>query len=41
MGRLLVETVTEGGKTFYGAQISKGGKKSEVRVTASGQTVKP
>jgi uncharacterized membrane protein YkoI len=38
---LLVETVTEGGKTFYEAQISKGGKKSEVQVTASGQTVKP
>jgi uncharacterized membrane protein YkoI len=38
---LLVETVTEGGKTVYEAQINKGGKKSEVQVTATGQTVAP
>lgn len=37
---LVVETVTEGGKTFYEAQVRKGIKKSEVQVDASGQPVK-
>jgi uncharacterized membrane protein YkoI len=37
---LLVETVTEGGKTFYEAQVNTGGKKSEVKVDAAGQPVK-
>jgi len=37
---LVVETVTEGGKTFYEAQVRKGIKKSEVKVDASGQPVK-
>ena len=35
-----VETVTEGGKTFYEAQIKSGGKKSEVKVDAAGRPVK-
>jgi uncharacterized membrane protein YkoI len=40
-GKLLeVETVTEGGKTFYEAQFKTGGKKSEVKVDASGTLVK-
>ena len=37
---LVVETVTEGGKTFYEAQVRNGLKKSEVKVDASGQPVK-
>jgi uncharacterized membrane protein YkoI len=40
-GKVLeVEMVTEGGKTFYEAQISRDGKKSEVKVDASGVMVK-
>jgi uncharacterized membrane protein YkoI len=40
-GKVLeVETVTEGGKTFYEAQIKTGAKKSEVKVDATGQPVK-
>ena len=35
-----VEKVTEGGKTFYEAHVNKGGKKSEVKVDASGVAVK-
>ena len=35
-----VEMVTEGGKTFYEAQLKTGGKKSEVKVDASGASVK-
>jgi uncharacterized membrane protein YkoI len=35
-----VETVTEGGKTFYEAQLKTAGKKSEVKVDASGASVK-
>jgi uncharacterized membrane protein YkoI len=38
---LLVETVSEGGKTLYEAQLTISGKKSEIQVTASGQPVKP
>ena len=34
-----VEMVTEGGKTFYEAQLKTGGKKSEVKVDASGASV--
>ena len=34
-----VETITEGGKTAYEAQLSKGGKNSEVKVDASGAPV--
>jgi uncharacterized membrane protein YkoI len=37
---LQVETVTEGGKTFYEAQIKTAGKKSEVKVDATGQPIK-
>ena len=37
---LLVETVTEGGTTFYEAHIRKDGKEAEVKVDASGQPVK-
>jgi uncharacterized membrane protein YkoI len=40
-GKVLeVETVKEGGKTFYEAQIKTGAKKSEVKVDASGQVIK-
>ena len=40
-GKVLeVETVKEGGKTFYEAQIKTGAKKSEVKVDAAGQPVK-
>ena len=35
-----VEMVTEDGKTFYEAQVKTGGKKSEVKVDASGASVK-
>jgi uncharacterized membrane protein YkoI len=35
-----VETVTEGGKIFYEAQVKTGGKKSEVKVDAAGASVK-
>ena len=35
-----VEMVTEDGKTFYEAQLKTGGKKSEVKVDASGASVK-
>jgi uncharacterized membrane protein YkoI len=35
-----VETVTEGGKTFYEAQLTTAGKKSEVKVDAAGAVVK-
>jgi uncharacterized membrane protein YkoI len=35
-----VETVTEGGKTFYEAQVKTGGKKSEIKVDATGALVK-
>jgi uncharacterized membrane protein YkoI len=34
-----VETVTEDGKTFYEAQLKTAGKKSEVKVDASGASV--
>ncbi len=37
---LLVETVTEGGVTFYEAHIRKDGKEIEVKVDAGGQPVK-
>ena len=37
---LLVETVTEGGTTFYEAHIRKDGKQTEVKVDANGQPVK-
>src|SRR3984893_16762011 len=40
-GKVLeVEKVTEGGKTFYSAQIKTGAKKSEVKVDATGQVIK-
>jgi uncharacterized membrane protein YkoI len=40
-GKVLeVETVKEGGKTFYEAQIKTGAKKSEVKVDATGQVIK-
>lgn len=35
-----VETVTEDGKTFYEAQVKTAGKKSEVKVDATGALVK-
>ena len=35
-----IEMVTEGGKTFYEAQVTQRGKKSEVKVDASGQPLK-
>jgi uncharacterized membrane protein YkoI len=35
-----VESVTEGGKSFYEADIRKGGKSSEVQVDASGARIK-
>jgi hypothetical protein len=34
-----IEMVTGGGKTFYEAQVTRRGKKSEVKVDASGQPV--
>jgi uncharacterized membrane protein YkoI len=37
---LKVETVTEGGRTFYEAQLKTAGKKSEVKVDAAGALVK-
>jgi uncharacterized membrane protein YkoI len=37
---VMVETVTEGGKTFYEAQVKTGAKKSEVKVDATGQAIK-
>src|SRR5258706_15262444 len=37
---LLVETVTEGGRTFYEAHFKKGGQQSEVKVDAAGKPVK-
>ncbi len=37
---LLVETVTEGGTTFYEVHIKKGGQESEVKVDAAGKPVK-
>lgn len=37
---LLVETVTEGGATFYEAHIRNDGKEIEVKVDSSGQPVK-
>jgi len=36
----IVETVTEGGVTFYEAQIKTGAKSSEVKVDAAGKPVK-
>jgi uncharacterized membrane protein YkoI len=40
-GKVLgVETVTEGGKTFYEAQLKTGSKKSEIKVDAAGALVK-
>src|SRR3979409_1779075 len=40
-GKVLeVETVTEGGKTFYEAQVKTGSKKSEIKVDAAGALVK-
>ena len=35
-----IEKITEGGKTFYEAQLNVHGRKSEVKVDASGQPVK-
>ena len=35
-----VEAVTRKGTTYYEAQIRKGGRNSEVKVTASGETVR-
>ena len=35
-----VEKLTEGGHVFYEAQVTKGGKRSEVKVDASGVTAK-
>jgi uncharacterized membrane protein YkoI len=37
---MLVEAVTEDGKTTYEAQVTTGKKKSEVKVDADGKTVK-
>jgi uncharacterized membrane protein YkoI len=37
---LAVETVTEGGKAFYEAQIKTGTQKSEIKVDAAGALVK-
>ena len=40
-GKVLeVETVTEGGITFYEAQLKTGSKKSEIKVDAAGALVK-
>jgi uncharacterized membrane protein YkoI len=36
----MVETVTEGGKTFYEASITTGGKSKEVKVDPAGKIVK-
>lgn len=36
-----VENVTEHGKSFYEAAITRGGKNSEIQVDASGAKVKP
>ena len=35
-----IEIVTEGGNTFDEAQVTQRGKKSEVKVDASGQPIK-
>ena len=35
-----IEKATEGGKTFYEAQVNRRGTKSEVKVDASGQPIK-
>ena len=35
-----IEMVTEGGRTFYEAQVTQRGKQSEVKVDASGQPIK-
>jgi hypothetical protein len=37
---MMVETVTEAGKTSYEAQVTTGKKKSEVKVDANGKAVK-
>lgn len=37
---VMVESVIEGGKTFYEAHIQQGAKKSEVKVDAQGKPVK-
>ena len=40
-GKILkLESVNEGGKTFYEAQLQKGAKKSEIKVDANGKPVK-